>query len=99
MIKLAPKTTALVLIDLQNGIVGLPLAPRTGSDVAQHSREVAGRFREAGSPVVRVSVGFALRRHCEARLRAEAIQTASAERFWIASSQGLLAMTEIAETA
>ncbi|CCE08493.1 putative hydrolase [Bradyrhizobium sp. STM 3843] len=59
MIKLDPKTTALVLIDLQNGIVGLPLAPRTGPDVAQRSREIAGRFRVAGSPVVLVNVGFA----------------------------------------
>ena len=32
-----------------------------------------------------------LHRHCE---RSEAIQSLSAERFWIASSQGLLAMTE-----
>jgi nicotinamidase-related amidase len=58
-IQLDPKTTALVLIDLQNGIVGLPLAPRTGPDVAKRARDVAGRFREAGSPVVLVSVGFA----------------------------------------
>lgn len=59
MIELAPRTTALVLIDLQNGIVGLPLAPRPGIEVAERSREVARRFREAGSPVVLVSVGFA----------------------------------------
>lgn len=59
MIQLAPKTTALVLIDLQNGIVGLPLTPRTGPDVAQRSRDVANRFREAGSPIVLVNVGFA----------------------------------------
>ena len=59
MIQLDPKTTALVLIDLQNGIVGLPLTPRTGPDVAQRSREVAHRFREAGSPVVLISVTFA----------------------------------------
>jgi hypothetical protein len=32
-----------------------------------------------------------LHRHCE---RSEAIQTVSAEALWIASSQGLLAMTE-----
>ncbi|WP_177237356.1 hypothetical protein [Bradyrhizobium sp. Rc3b] len=35
------------------------------------------------------------RRHCE---RSEAIQTGSAEAVWIASSQGLLAMTECAVT-
>lgn len=59
MIQLAPKTTALVLIDLQNGILGLQLAPRTGLDVAQRSCEVARHFRKAGSPVVLVSVSFA----------------------------------------
>jgi nicotinamidase-related amidase len=35
------------------------LAPRTGPDVAQRSRELARRFREAGAPVVLVSVAFA----------------------------------------
>lgn len=59
MIQLAPKTTALVLIDLQNGIVGLPLTPRTGPDVASRAGKVAQRFRDAGSPVVLVNVGFA----------------------------------------
>jgi hypothetical protein len=33
MITLDARTTALVLIDLQNGIVGMSLAPRSGSDV------------------------------------------------------------------
>jgi hypothetical protein len=32
MIRLDPSTTALVLVDLQNGIVGMPLAPRSGAD-------------------------------------------------------------------
>ncbi|WP_316167888.1 MULTISPECIES: hydrolase [unclassified Bradyrhizobium] len=59
MITLDPQTTALVLIDLQNGIVGLPLAPRPGTEVAQRGREVARRFRSAGSAVVLVSVDFA----------------------------------------
>ncbi len=33
MITLAAKTTALVLIDLQNGILGMPTAPRPASEV------------------------------------------------------------------
>jgi nicotinamidase-related amidase len=59
MIRLDSKTSALVLIDVQNGIVSLPLAPRTGQDVARQSRDLAGRFRSAGSPVVLVRVDFA----------------------------------------
>lgn len=59
MIQLVPKTTALVLIDLQNGIVGLPLTPRSGADVVASARTIAQRFRDAGAPVVLVNVGFA----------------------------------------
>ena len=59
MLRLDPKTTALVLIDLQNGVVGLPLAPRPASDVVQVGRELAERFRQAGALVVLVNVTFA----------------------------------------
>ncbi len=59
MLHLDPKTTALVLIDLQNGIVALPLAPRTGPEAAKAGRALAARFREAGAPVVLVNVAFA----------------------------------------
>ena len=53
MIYLNPFTTALVLIDLQEGIVGSPLAPHTGSDVVRVGVDLARRFRAAGSPVPR----------------------------------------------
>jgi nicotinamidase-related amidase len=53
------RSTALVLIDLQKGIVGMPLAPRSGDDVLATSRELAERFRAAGAPVVLVHVAFA----------------------------------------
>ena len=59
MIRLDPSTTALVLIDLQNGIVGMPLAPHSGSDVLAVSKILATRFRAAKSKVVLVTVGFA----------------------------------------
>jgi nicotinamidase-related amidase len=59
MIELDPKTTALVLIDLQNGIIGRPLAPRSGAEVVSTSRDLATRFRAAGAKVVLVTVGFA----------------------------------------
>jgi len=58
MIELDPRTTALVLIDLQNGIVGRPLAPRSGADVAATAKALAQRFRTADALVVLVRVGW-----------------------------------------
>jgi nicotinamidase-related amidase len=52
------QTTALVLIDLQKGIVGRPVAPHAGEDVLGKARELAGKFREAGGPVVLVRVAW-----------------------------------------
>ena len=53
------RSTALVLIDLQNGILGTKLAPRTGTEVLAKSKEVAGRFRDHGALVVLVHVSWA----------------------------------------
>lgn len=58
MIKLEPDKTALVLIDLQKGVVGRALAPHSGGDVLKTSMELADRFRRAGAPVVLVNVGW-----------------------------------------
>ena len=58
MLELDPKTTALVLVDLQNGIVNLPLAPRSGAEVVAAAQPVLARFREAGSQVIWVRVGW-----------------------------------------
>ncbi len=59
MLSLDPRTTALVLIDLQNGILGLPLAPRSGAEVVRIGRELAERFRQAGALVVLVNATWA----------------------------------------
>ena len=59
MPELDPARTALVMIDLQKGIVDRELAPRTGAAVIEGSRRVARRFRDAGAPVVLVRVDFA----------------------------------------
>src|SRR5271170_1915222 len=53
-----PKTSALVLIDLQQGIVGRQLAPRSGAEVVLNASRLAGSFRELGSTVVLVRVAF-----------------------------------------
>jgi nicotinamidase-related amidase len=59
MISLDPGITALVLIDLQNGIVTMPLSPRAGCEVVSTSVDLAERFREAGAAVVLVNVAWA----------------------------------------
>ena len=58
MLKLDPKTTALVLIDLQKGIASGERAPYAADDVAAKGKQLAERFRAAGAPVVLVRVGF-----------------------------------------
>jgi len=57
-LKLDPKTTALVLIDLQEGILPFGQAPRPASEVVTTAARLASRFREAGAPVVWVRVGW-----------------------------------------
>jgi nicotinamidase-related amidase len=53
---LDPKKTALVLIDLQNGIVGRDTKPYTASEVVERSRSLADAFRAKHAPVVYVRV-------------------------------------------
>jgi nicotinamidase-related amidase len=50
--------TALVLIDLQKGIVGRETAPHTSAEVVKRSAQLAARFRQANAPVVLVHVAF-----------------------------------------
>ncbi|HXI97399.1 MAG TPA: isochorismatase, partial [Gemmatimonadaceae bacterium] len=52
------KQTALVLIDLQKGILGRQTAPYSPQDVLARSVRLAERFRAAGSVVVLVHVSF-----------------------------------------
>jgi nicotinamidase-related amidase len=58
-VTLDPRRSALVLIDLQNGIVSMPLAPRSGAQVVETANALAARFRAAGAPVILVHVGWA----------------------------------------
>jgi nicotinamidase-related amidase len=55
---LQPKQTALVLIDLQKGILGRQTAPHSASDVLARSVRLAERFRATGGLVVLVHVSF-----------------------------------------
>jgi nicotinamidase-related amidase len=56
--QLSAKSTALVLIDLQKGIMAMNVAPHSASDVYERSMKLAGRVRLAGGLVVRVHVAF-----------------------------------------
>jgi nicotinamidase-related amidase len=57
--QLDAKTTALVLIDLQKGVLGRSVAPHPAATVYERSVQFAGRLREAGGLVVWVRVSFA----------------------------------------
>lgn len=56
--QLDAKTAALVLIDLQKGVLAMPVAPHPAAAVNERSMRLAQRFRAAGSLVVRVRVSF-----------------------------------------
>ncbi|MFD4505001.1 hydrolase [Streptomyces sp. NPDC058457] len=51
--------TALVVIDLQQGIVAMPTQPHTGPEVVARTVELADAFRDRDLPVVLVRVSFA----------------------------------------
>lgn len=53
---LDPATTALVVIDLQRGIVGTPTVPHTAADVVTRAARLVARFRERKGLVVLVHV-------------------------------------------
>jgi nicotinamidase-related amidase len=55
MIVLNPKATALVLIDLQNGILGRKLAPISADELVARGKALAEKFRVAHAPVVLVN--------------------------------------------
>jgi len=58
MLQLDPRSTALVLIDLQKGLLGLPLAPHTAPQILATSRRLATAIGSAGGLVVLVRVDF-----------------------------------------
>ncbi|MEX1657595.1 isochorismatase family protein [Streptomyces pseudovenezuelae] len=53
---LDPARSALVLVDLMDRIVALPLEPRKGTEVLTAAQELATAFRAVGAPVVLVRV-------------------------------------------
>jgi nicotinamidase-related amidase len=57
--QLHAKTTALVLIDLQKGVLARPVAPHPATTLYERSKQLAARLRTAGGLVVWVRVSFA----------------------------------------
>jgi nicotinamidase-related amidase len=55
-LQLNPQKTALVLIDLQNAVLGMNTAPYTTVQVVANSKKLAEAFRASGAPVVYVRV-------------------------------------------
>lgn len=51
--------TALVTIDLQNAMVGLPTVPNAAADVVANAAALAEAFRSVGLPVINVRASFA----------------------------------------
>lgn len=58
MQQLDPAKTALVLIDLQQGILPVAAAPYTGDEVVARAAALAAAFRVRAMPVVLVRVGW-----------------------------------------
>jgi len=56
LLDIDPKSTALILTDLQHGILGRTLAPYSGSQVIDKAAALAARLRERGGTVVYVRV-------------------------------------------
>lgn len=58
MLVLDPKTTALVIVDLQHGILALPLMPYDRAQVIGRTVELARALAEAGGLLVAVNVNY-----------------------------------------
>ena len=50
--KIEPAKTALVVIDLQRGIVSMPAAPRPAAEVVERVAQIAAALRKAGGTIV-----------------------------------------------
>lgn len=58
MLKLDAEKTALVVIDLQEGILPFAGGPHSADEVVTRAAKLAERFRASGAPVVLVRVGW-----------------------------------------
>jgi len=50
--------TALILVDIQKGLIGMPFAPLSGDELTASAKVLAAHFRRMKSPVVLVTLAF-----------------------------------------
>lgn len=58
MLALNPRTTALILIDVQKGVLSMPLAPYGAAQIVQNAARLGLHFDEVGALVALVHVAF-----------------------------------------
>ena len=58
MLALDPRTAALVLIDVQKGVLSMPLAPYGAAQIVQNAARLGLHFEEVGAVVALVHVAF-----------------------------------------
>lgn len=58
MPKLDPQKTALILIDLQQGLLSLPILPHSAQTVVANSLGLAAKLRQLGGLVIQIRVDF-----------------------------------------
>lgn len=58
ILKLDPKRTALVTIDLQKGLLALPLTPHGAADIVARNLALGQKLRLAGGLIVAIRVAF-----------------------------------------
>lgn len=58
MLEVNYNRTALVLIDLQNWTLGMPLAPHTSATIVENAHRLAVTVRKGGGTIVLVRIGF-----------------------------------------
>lgn len=58
-LSLDPRHTALVTIDLQNGLLALPLTPHKGTDIVANNLSIGRHLRAKGGFIIAVRIGFA----------------------------------------
>jgi nicotinamidase-related amidase len=55
---LTPATTALIIVDLQNGLLGRQFAPHASSGVVQNAVKLGNALTARGGTVIRISTDF-----------------------------------------
>jgi nicotinamidase-related amidase len=58
MLELDPRRSALVTVDLQNGTLGMPLAPHAAPEILARAARLIARAAEARMTIIRIRIAF-----------------------------------------